>query len=387
MKGLDARSASIVAALVALGIAAAAQPIASQETSDAPRGAVRVCAGGDVTLGTNLDTAWARVARSRSTRRPRALEEPASLLDPLRLLVADADVVLLNLEGAIGEGTAPEKCGPRSTACYAMRQPISAARALRGLTSAPVIVNVANNHSEDAGLDGYAATLRHLADAEVLVTGADTIATLVRTARGDTVAILGFSTSNGPDPRDLSGVRRHVSRAAAITPRVIVTMHMGAEGRSAQRARDTTELFLGYDRGNVVAFARAAAESGARLVFGHGPHVMRAAEWRGDALIFYSLGNLLTYGPFSITEPMNRGAVACATLSRSGEVLDARLRPTVQRAAGIVRPDLSNRAAVLVDSLSRLDFPQSRAGLLVESTVSRPAATAPASRPARRSGS
>jgi hypothetical protein len=244
-----------------------------------------------------------------------------------------------------------------------------------------VVVNVANNHSEDAGVDGYAATLRHLAEAEVQVTGADTLATLVRTAAGYIVAILGFSTSNGPDPRDVDAVRRHVARAAAITPRVVVTMHMGAEGKSAQRARDETERFLGYDRGNVVAFSRAAAESGARLIVGHGPHVMRAAEWHEGALIFYSLGNLLTYGPFSVTEPLNRGALACATMDADGEVREARLRPTVQRAPGIVRHDLSARAVVLVDSLSRLDFPRSRAGLLVESVVTRQAMP-----PARQSG-
>ena len=366
---------------LAAAFAANARTSAAQESRENDRGAVRVCAGGDVTLGTNLDTAWTRAALRRSTRRPRALEEPSALLEPLRPMVADADVVLLNLEGAIGEGTVPEKCGPKSTNCYAMRQPVSAARALRALTAAPVVVNVANNHSEDAGVDGYAATLRHLAEAEVQVTGADTLATLVRTAAGDIVAILGFSTSNGPDPRDVDAVRRHVARAAAITPRVVVTMHMGAEGKSAQRARDETERFLGYDRGNVVAFSRAAAESGARLIVGHGPHVMRAAEWHEGALIFYSLGNLLTYGPFSVTEPLNRGALACATMDADGEVREARLRPTVQRAPGIVRHDLSARAVVLVDSLSRLDFPRSRAGLLVESVVTRQAMP-----PARQSG-
>ena len=35
---------------------------------------------------------------------------------------------------------------------------------------------------------------------------------------------------------------------------------------------------------------------GATLVLGHGPHVLRAIEWRGNRLVAYSLGNLLTYG-------------------------------------------------------------------------------------------
>ncbi len=78
------------------------------------------------------------------------------------------------------------------------------------------------------------------------------------------------------------------------------------------------------------AFAHAAVESGASLVIGHGPHVLRAAEWRGDALIFYSSGNLLTYGPFNQREPNNRGAIACASIDAAGRVADAVLRPTWQ---------------------------------------------------------
>ncbi len=254
-----------------------------------------------------------------------------------------------------------------------MRQPVSAARALRDLApGAAVVGNVANNHAEDAGAEGLAVTMGHLADAGVLVTGADTLPTLIVTPDEDTIAILGFSTSRGPDPRDLDAVRRYVSRAAELARRVVVTMHMGGEGKDAQRTRDTTEMFLGLDRGNPVAFARAAVDAGASLVVGHGPHVMRAAEWRGRGLILYSLGNLLTFGPFSVREPMNRGAIACAVLDGSGGVRSAELRSTMQRAPGIVRPDLSARAAVLVDSLSRLDFPGTRAELQPRAAIVRP---------------
>ncbi|MGH7700024.1 MAG: CapA family protein, partial [Gemmatimonadales bacterium] len=161
-----------------------------------------------------------------------------------------------------------------------------------------------------------------------------------------------------PDARDLAAMRRHVARAAARFPRVVVTMHMGAEGVNAQRTRDRRETFLGEDRGNLVAFARAAVDAGADLVIGHGPHVLRAAEWRGRAFIAYSLGNLLTYGPFSMDEPLNRGAVLCAVLEPDGAVSDVVLRATVQVPPGLVAPDPSGRGAWLVDSLSRLDFPE-----------------------------
>jgi hypothetical protein len=106
-----------------------------------------------------------------------------------------------------------------------------------------------------------------------------------------------------------------------------------------------------------VAFANAALESGATMVIGHGPHVLRAAEWRDDRLVFYSLGNLLTYGPFRLVEPMNRGVVACADIDSAQHVRAAWLRPTMQLAPGVLRVDTTARAALLVDSLSAIDFP------------------------------
>jgi hypothetical protein len=82
--------------------------------------------------------------------------------------------------------------------------------------------------------------------------------------------------------------------------------------------------------------------------------------------VFYSLGNLLTYGPFNLREPTNRGAVACATIDSVRHVSQAELRPTMQLWPGVLMPDSTRRAATLVDSLSALDFP--RTGATVDSS-------------------
>lgn len=348
--------------------AALARPSARNDTLatrelEAP---VRVCSGGDVTLGSNLDPRWSRMAANRMRRSFGRSDEPESLLAPLRPLVEGADIVLVNVESAIGEGSAPSKCGPRSTRCFAFRAPPPSAPALRTLAPDRVVVgNVANNHSRDAGNVGQDSTVALLRRAGVLVTGYDTLATAVPTPSGDTIGVLGFYTSTEtPDARDTAAVRRHVARAADRYPFVIVTMHLGAEGRRAQNTRDATERFLGADRGNPVAFADAAVRGGAGLVVGHGPHVMRAIEWRDrGALIAYSLGNLLTYGPFNLREPLNRGAVLCATVDTAGRVSAASLASTVQRSPGILERDRAHRASVLVDSLSRIDFPATGARL------------------------
>src|SRR6185436_13266940 len=121
--------------------------VVARVAPDSARRVTRICAAGDVTLGTNLDSVWARSAPANLWDRYGRHDHPDSLLSPLRGLFADADVVMINVEGAIGEGPAEKKCGPRSTSCFAFRSPLSAAGAIRRLGSdqARVIGNVANN--------------------------------------------------------------------------------------------------------------------------------------------------------------------------------------------------------------------------------------------------
>ncbi|MFI5311765.1 MAG: CapA family protein [Gemmatimonadales bacterium] len=344
--------------------------VASASAQGASRRDVRLCAAGDVSLGTNLDTSWV-IGRPRSTPRLEALPDPGVLLAPLRPLVSGADVVLLNVEGAIGSGPAPEKCARRSTLCYAIRQPPAAALALRHLSdSSAVVGNVANNHAHDAGDAGFRETLQRLRASGVLVTGADTLATPVVIADGDTLGVLGFSPWSVARVQDLEAVRRHVRRAVGRYGRVVVTMHIGAEGATARHTVDAEERFAGEDRGNSVAFARAAVEGGASLVVGHGPHVLRAIEWSGRALVAYSLGNLVTYGPFNVTGPNAHGAILCATLGADGALREAEVRSTVQRVAGLVEADSANRAVQDLTELGRADFPKTAAQISPRGTVS-----------------
>ena len=347
--GRNPHHASVLAALILISGVASAQPSTRKD--------VRFCAGGDVSLGTNLDTSWA-INRFDGNTRVRALPDPRELLAPLSPLVSDAGLLLLNVEGAIGDGPAPRKCARGSTLCYALRQQPAVAAALRHVNDSGVVVgNVANNHAHDAGAAGLLETRRWLAQAGVLATGADTLATPVPVGDGDTVAVLGFSPWSIAGVTDLDAVRRHVTRAAERYGRVIVTMHIGAEGATARHTPDQVEHFAGENRGNSVAFARAAVEGGASLVIGSGPHVLRAIEWNGHSLIAHSLGNLVTYGPFNHSGYNDHGALLCATLTPDGSVRDAVLRSTTQRAPGYVQADPANLGARDVAELSRQDFP------------------------------
>src|ERR1051325_9364465 len=84
---------------------------------------IRVCAGGDVTLGTNLDPRWAKSAAKRLDSLFSLSADPDSLAPQLAPFVSGANVLLFNFEGAIGAGPVERKCGPKSTSCFAFRQP------------------------------------------------------------------------------------------------------------------------------------------------------------------------------------------------------------------------------------------------------------------------
>jgi hypothetical protein len=351
-----------------------------------PRKPLRLCAGGDITLGSNLDSAWAINAEATLWSRFARRADPDSMLVQVRPLFENADIVLVNIEGAIGDGPAFKKCGKKSKSCFAFRQPPAAADALRHLggPTARVVGNLANNHSHDAGPDGLAMTQALLDSADVKITGADTLATRVITERGDTVAILGFYTgSDSPDARDFAAVRRYVTRAVKDFGVVIVTMHLGAEGAKAQRTKNANELFVGGNRGNPVAFAKAALDAGATAVIGHGPHVLRAGEWRDSSLVLYSLGNLVNYGTFGLGEPMNHGAVACMNIDGPRSVSAAHIESTIQIAPGVVLADESGGSAALIDSLSRLDFPRTGVAVGADGSIGR---RPPLPQPAHRKG-
>jgi hypothetical protein len=350
----------------AIALAMATPRLVAQEPAARAPAPVRVCSGGDVAMGTNLDTRWA-VAKG-----VRAFPDPTELVSPLIPLFADAQIALLNVEGAIGAGPAPQKCARRSNLCFAIRQPIGTENALRAVAPrAAVVGNLANNHARDAGAAGFAETRRRLQGAGVFVTGADTAATAVATAEGDTIGVLGYSAWNEPSVHNLDALRRHVRDAAARFGRVIVTMHIGAEGAAARHTPNREERYAGEKRGNSVAFARAASEAGASLVIGHGPHVLRGVEWVGRTLVAHSLGNLLTYGPFTLSGPNGRSAILCATIEADGSVTNAVAKSTRQVPPGIVSADSAQGALADLRELSAADFPGTGALIGADGSVTR----------------
>ena len=163
-------------------------------------------------------------------------------------------------------------------------------------------MNIANNHTADFGYEGIESTVYSLSASGVQPVGGTYIGVI--SVKGKKVAIAGFSympvSDHSYSINNIGLAKKIVNELKVSNDIVIVSFHGGAEGKNALHVTGDEEMFLGEERGNVMEFSHAVIDSGADLVLGHGPHVLRAIEIYKGKLIVYSLGNFLVYERFNI---------------------------------------------------------------------------------------
>ena len=334
---------------------------APARTAPAPPREVRIVAVGDLTFGVtpSLPPGGA-----------------AELLAGLRPVLRRADVALGNLETPLTDSAA-SKCSAGSTGCYAFRAPPEYANDLRrtGFT----ILNLANNHANDAGAVGLADTVAALEAARLPHTGLPGQVTTLRAGR-TRVALVGFAPYPwAQDLLDIAGAQALVARAAREADLVVVTMHAGAEGSDRMHVTPGAETYLGEPRGDPIAFAHAVVDAGADLVVGHGPHVLRGLEWYRGRLIAYSLGNASGHHTLSTSGVLGVTAALDVTLRGDGRWRGGRLVSLRLLDAGRPALDDARAARDLVADLSREDFGPRSAALSPRGQILAP-------RPATRAG-
>lgn len=305
---------------------------------------LRLRAVGDVMLGTSVPEGYLPP------------DDGARLLDDVAPLLRDADVTFANLEGPLCDSGTSAKCRKGGN-CFAFRSPTRYAAHLKA--AGIDLGSTANNHSGDFGEACRRETEAAL-DAQGIVWSGPpgSIGTLV--VNGQRLALVAFHTSGATnDVNDVPGARRLVERAAASHDLVVVSFHGGGEGLGADRVRDGQERYLGENRGDLKAFARAVVDAGADLVLGHGPHVLRGMELYRGRLIAYSLGNFATYGRFSLGGALGVSVILEVELGPDGRFVTGRLFPTLQEGKGVPRRDPSGRGRKAIAELSARDFPTS----------------------------
>lgn len=180
------------------------------------------------------------------------------------------------------------------------------------------VLNIANNHVWDFGLDGFLDTLAALKKHPWTVIGggkdrAEAEKVRVVTRHGIKVGFLGLTSTNpkegwakpnkpGVAYSDFARIGGVVSTAKEACDVLVVSFHGGTE--LAEDANDIQK-----------AVAHAAMDAGADLFLGHHPHVLQPVELYKGKPILYSLGNFLFVSP----TPSTRATVVVrATITKLG---------------------------------------------------------------------
>jgi poly-gamma-glutamate capsule biosynthesis protein CapA/YwtB (metallophosphatase superfamily) len=281
-------------------------------------------------------------------------DDGVSFLADVTPILSAADLAIGNLEGVLLDGGEPAKQCSNPRACYLFRSPSHYVEYYRN--AGFDALSLANNHARDFGEEGRLASMGTLAAAGIRHSGLEgDFATLE--VDGLRIAFLAYAvTRNSNLVLDYDLARATVAGFAGNHDIVIVSFHGGAEGRNVEHLPFAEEEYFNEPRGNVVQFARAVVDAGADLVFGHGPHVVRAMEHYKGRLIAYSLGNFATYYGISVDGMRGIAPILVATLDEEGRFVEGRIHSTVQ-----VRPagpsiDPENRALSLIRGLSSGDF-------------------------------
>lgn len=247
-------------------------------------------------------------------------------------------LTLANLES-------PLTTAPQVSDGHDLRAPPQAVAALRsGRFDA---VSLANNHARDAGERGQRETARTLRAAGIAPWSDPLLDSLVRKAPAEPVTgplvVQGLAFDDSVVPLDIVAAASAVAAAARRADVVVVSIHWGGEYQAGPSARQRE-------------IAEALAGTGARVIVGHGPHVLQPVAWVSETLVAYSLGNFLFDQPYPAE--CRWGAILRVQLQGS-RVVAVEAVPTVAE-RGRVRPADPETAAAILSRLG-LDCQQLKA--------------------------
>ena len=329
----------------------------SQQTDNDPT-LISIIGTGDIMLGSNYPS---------DAKLPVA--DGKELLNNVKEILQDADVTFGNLEGCfLDKGGNVKSC---KSGCYFFRMP---ERYVQYLVDAGFdVMNIANNHNGDFGAPGRETTVKTLKNAGLNYAGLKDVCETARfEINGVKYGFCGFAPNSGTVKiTDISYAKKLVSELKEDCDIVIVSFHGGAEGKEHNRVTKKSETFYGENRGNVYEFAHAVIDAGADIVFGHGPHVVRAVELYKDRFIAYSLGNFCTAGDFSIGGISGYAPIVKVYTDKIGKFVKGQIFSALQKdKTGPVLDD-NHLAAKEIKRLTGLDFPDTQLIISDEGQIER----------------
>lgn len=197
---------------------------------------------------------------------------------------APSALLVINLESAITPTGRLHSTKARSL-CAALSDLDAVCHAL----GKRLVVNVANNHSADAGGDALNAAVGRLRDRGVpcVLPGRSV---RIQDAQGTVFRFVGFwCGAPGPGRQAADMPWADIATARHQGERVIALPHWGEE-------------YVFFPSPAQRRLARALVAAGVDLIVGSHPHVVQGLETMGTAQVFYSTGN----GVFDTTPPGSR---------------------------------------------------------------------------------
>jgi poly-gamma-glutamate capsule biosynthesis protein CapA/YwtB (metallophosphatase superfamily) len=301
---------------------------------------------GDIMLGTTFPAGQNFLAP----------EDGKLLLKPAEEILKSADIAFGNHEGTLFDGKGTPKSCSDPTKCYAFKSP---ERYVSHLAAAGFdLMSIANNHSGDFGPEARATTAKVLKKAGIEVAGSLEIPYTIIIKDSIKYGLAAFSPNTGTCRiEEIAEAKKTVAHLDSLCDIVIVSFHGGAEGKAHQHITKKTEIFYGEDRGNVYAFSHAMVDAGADVIFGHGPHVVRAVELYKGKFIAYSLGNFCTYARFNLKSENSYAPIVKVILDNKGKFLKGEIISMIQLGEGGPVMDENKCAAKKIKELTMTDFP------------------------------
>jgi poly-gamma-glutamate capsule biosynthesis protein CapA/YwtB (metallophosphatase superfamily) len=330
------------------------------------RDTLRIAAVGDIMLGTSYPSPYSLPPNNGKKSFKAALQH-----------LQQADVTFGNLEGTLLDGGAPSYGKLHLTSkAYLFRMPKKYGEILKD--AGFDVMSLANNHVGDFGDAGRKSTVNALDSLNIQHAGQQSHPFATFTINGTKYGFCAFAPNiNTVSIHDLKRAAAIIKNLKQSCDIVIVSFHGGGEGVNFEHVPFKAELFLSERRGDVHAFAHNAVDAGADLVFGHGPHVIRAIEKYNNRIIAYSLGNFCTYKNISISGISGLAPLLKVQVNKKGEFLSGQIISFRQNHANGLVLDTLHRAAKRIKSLTKTDFPHtgltiSDKGLILNADVNPP---------------
>lgn len=305
---------------------------------------IKLALTGDIMMGTTYP----------STQLPQ--EEGRLLFKHVAPIISGADIAAGNLEGTLCDGGTTTK--RMSKVSYAFRTPVRFAPRLS--EAGYDFLSVANNHVNDFGDTGISSTMKALDGVGIKYAGIkDLCEWSVVEKDGRRYGFCAFSHNQKTcDHRDLETVRRILGELREQVDFVIVSFHGGAEGSAHNRLPYGRETFCGENRGSIRELAHFCIDEGADVVYGHGPHVLRAVEVYKGHFIAYSLGNFCTPYGINLRGISGYAPVVTIRVLADGTFVDGQIHSFIQQRGAGPLPDAQNLVAKEMKRLTELDVPK-----------------------------